>query len=550
MIFTINCCIIYDMSNLYSIRRSYMPSLPAIIASPFENICVKYGYSPTPSGDEKTIKKYFTQTFGQKVITFSVSQSKKKALKPLRTVVVLSGGQAPGGHNVIAGIYDALMKISPESKLYGALGGPDGLVRGEIKELDKNTIDSYRNTGGFDMIGSGRGKITTPEQFKAVEKLCKDNKINSIIIIGGDDSNTNAAHLAEYFMKNDDTGVVVVGCPKTIDGDLKNSSIETSFGFDTATKTYSELIGNIEKDALSAKKYWFFIRLMGRSASHVALECALQTHPNICLIGEEVKSKNETLKGLIDYVADVIKTRAQNGKNYGVCLIPEGIIEFIPEVGTLISELNTLLANSKNEIKSIKKVAELLSPESSKCFLSLPGDIQKSLLGERDPHGNVQVSKIKSEELIGNAVSAKLKKEGVKVSPVFNFFGYEGRSAYPTNFDASYCYCLGYNAVILALFRATGYMSTVQNLTSESENWKLGGVPIVSMFTVENRNGKPTPVIQKALVDLNGAPFKEFEKNRSLWANEDSYIIPGPIQYFGPKECCNSITKTLQLEKS
>lgn len=536
------------MSNLYSIRKSHMPSLPEIVNAPLESISVKYGHSPTPLGDEKTIKKYFTQTLGQKVITFSISASHKKTLKPLNVVVVLSGGQAPGGHNVIAGIYDALMKISPESKLYGAIGGPDGLVKGEIKELDKNIIDDYRNTGGFDMIGSGRGKITTPEQFKAVETLCKEKGINSIIIIGGDDSNTNAAHLAEYFMKNDDSGVVVVGCPKTIDGDLKNSSIETSFGFDTATKTYSELIGNIEKDALSAKKYWFFIRLMGRSASHVALECALQTHPNICLIGEEIKHKKETLSSVIDSVASVIKERAEKGKNYGVCLIPEGIIEFIPEVGTLISELNTILANNKGEIKSIKKLTESLSDDSAKCFLSLPSDIQKSLLQERDPHGNVQVSKIKSEELIGNAVATKLKKEGVKVSPVFNFFGYEGRSAYPTNFDAAYCYCLGYNAVILSLFRATGYMSTVQKLTMPSVNWKLGGVPIVSMFTVENRNGKPTPVIQKALVNLNGAPFKEFQKNRELWAKEDCYEFPGPIQYFGDNECCNAITKTLQLE--
>ena len=537
------------MGNFYTSRRNYKPSVPQIVDSSFDNVTLKYGHSPTPKGDEKSIKKYFTHTYGQKAITFSLSNTeKKKEHAPLSIVVVLSGGQAPGGHNVIAGLYDAIMKWNPNGHLYGALGGPDGLVKGDIKELTKDIIDKYRNTGGFDIIGSGRGKITTNDQFKAVASVCKEYSINGIVIIGGDDSNTNAAHLAEYFMRDDSSNVVVIGCPKTIDGDLKNSSIETSFGFDTATKTYSELIGNIERDADSAKKYWFFIRLMGRNASHVALECALQTHPNICLIGEEVKEKNHTLTKIIDDIVDIVEKRHENGKNYGVCLIPEGIVEFIPEISVLIDEINTILITHKNELEEGHKIIEFLTKPSARCYESLPKEIEQSLLSERDPHGNVQVSKIESEKLIGMAVMHKLNKKGIKMSPIYNFFGYEARAAYPSNFDSNYCYVLGYNAFLLVSNGATGYMSTVQNLSKGANKWKLGGIPIISMFDIEMRNGKETPVIKKALVDLEGVPFKSLENNRERWAMNDEYVNPGPIQYFGEASLTDSITITLELE--
>lgn len=536
------------MKTLYTERQNFKMTLPHIVDVQFEGVSPHYGHIPTPSGDEKTIKNVFPHTYGQKVVTFVEETRTQFNPTPMSVVVVLSGGQAPGGHNVIAGVYDAVKKWNKDSKLYGALSGPDGLVKGDLKELDEHIINAYRGTGGFDMIGSGRGKITTKEQFEGVENTCKKYGITTIVIIGGDDSNTNAAFLAEYFMRKDDMNVNVVGCPKTIDGDLKNSSIETSFGFDTATKVYSELIGNLEKDAASARKYWFFIKLMGRSASHVALECALQTHPNICLIGEEVKEKKLTFKKVVDSVASVVKDRATNGKNYGVCLLPEGIIEFIPEIATLIKELNTILAREKfNEITP-EAVSAFLTKSSLKCYSSLPYDVQVSLISERDPHGNVQVSKIQSEQLIGEMVKEKLAKSKVKVSPIYNFFGYEGRSAYPSNFDATYCYVLGYNAVLLASINATGYMSTVQCLTKNSSKWKLGGVPIVSMFDLEERKGVPTPVIKKALVDLNGPVFKEFEKHRDVWASEDDYVSPGPIQYFGDSDISNAVSKTLLLE--
>lgn len=539
------------MGLFYTNRNNFKPQLPEILNLPFDQITSKYGHAPTPFGDEKEINKFFKLTYGQKAITFSALQAeKKKEHNPINIVVVLSGGQAPGGHNVIAGLFDAMVKWNPSSHLYGALGGPDGLVEGKLKELSLQDIDAYRNTGGFDMIGSGRGKITTKEQFQAVSKVCKDHSIGAIVIIGGDDSNTNAAHLAEYFMRDDDSNIVVIGCPKTIDGDLKNSSIETSFGFDTATKTYSELIGNIEKDALSAKKYWFFIRLMGRSASHVALECALKTHPNVCLIGEEVRAKNHTLSKIVDEIADVVKKRAESGKNYGVCLIPEGIVEFIPEISVLIDEINSILAFHKEDLENGHKIIEYLSKESAKCYEGLPKEIENSLLQERDPHGNVQVSKIESEKLIGMAVINKLKKDNIKMSVIYDFFGYEGRSAYPSNFDATYCYTLGYNAFLLASSGATGYMSTVQNLSKPQKKWRLGGIPLVSMLDIEVRNGKNTPVIKKALVDLEGKPFKRFEENREHWALNDDYKSPGPIQYYGPDELQNSITITLSLESS
>lgn len=537
------------MNNIYKYRKSYVPKLPSLIDLPHSEVCVKFKKTTINTEIPEDVKKQFSKTFGQKNVSFEKGGTSKKIKNlPLNVVVVLSGGQAPGGHNVIAGVYDSLKKYNKNSKLYGAIGGPDGLVDGKIIKLDKNTVDKYRGTGGFDIITSGRGKITKKEQFENALAVCKKHSINAIVIIGGDDSNTNAAFLAEYFKNNDENGIVVVGCPKTIDGDLKNSYIETSFGFDTATKTYSELIGNLQKDAISAKKYWFFIRLMGRSASHVALECALQTHPNICLIGEEIKNNKNTFNEVASYVASIIKERSKNKKNYGVCLIPEGIVEFIPEIETLIKELNDVLSSLNGKYDVDKDIVSKLSSKSKKCWTSLPESMHKSLLSERDPHGNVQVSKIQSEILLGEAVAEILKKEGVKFSPIYNFFGYEGRSAYPSNFDNAYCYALGYNAVLLIENKLSGYMSTVSNLTKSFDKWRLGGIPIVSMFDIEIRNGHPSPVIKKALVNLQGNPFKEFLNQRKKWAKEDDYISPGPIQYFGPEEICNSVTITLSLE--
>jgi diphosphate-dependent phosphofructokinase len=477
--------------------------------------------------------------------------------------VILSGGQAPGGHNVISGIFDGIKKINPESKLYGFLGGPGGLVDHKYMEITAEIIDEYRNTGGFDIIGSGRTKLEEEWQFDKGLEIARDLNLNALVIIGGDDSNTNACVLAEYYLQIK-AGVQVIGCPKTIDGDLKNEMIEASFGFDTATKVYSELIGNIQRDANSAKKYWHFIKLMGRSASHIGLECALQTQPNITLISEEVAEKQHTLGDIVDYMTGIVAQRAEDGKNFGVALIPEGLIEFIPEMKILISELNDLLAEgteTEKEFKMLRKshrinwVASQLTKESAKVFESLPQGIATQLTLDRDPHGNVQVSLIDTEKLLGEMVSEKLaamKKEGKfsgKFSTQYHFFGYEGRCAAPSNFDADYCYSLGYTASVLISEGKTGYMASVRNLTGPAEEWIAGGVPVTTMMNMERRHGHMKPVIQKAMVELDGAPFKYFVSKRGEWALETSYVYPGPIQYFGPTEVCDQPTETLKLEK-
>jgi pyrophosphate--fructose-6-phosphate 1-phosphotransferase len=476
--------------------------------------------------------------------------------------VILSGGQAPGGHNVIAGIFDGLKAMNSDSRLYGFLGGPSGLVNGEYIELTAQLIEEYRNTGGFDIIGSGRTKLEEQSQFDKGLENCRKIGINAIVVIGGDDSNTNACVLAEYY-KSINAAVQVIGCPKTIDGDLKNEMIETSFGFDTACKVYSELIGNIERDALSAKKYWHFIKLMGRSASHIALECVLQTHPNYAIISEEVHEKRLTMNQIVEDIARVIKTRSDNNENFGVCLIPEGLIEFVPEIKILISEINDLLAHKaalfnvlETDDEKFQFVNSHISADSTKAFNSLPKEIQLQLLMDRDPHGNVQVSRIQTEELLIEMVEEKLKEwkaEGRykgNFTALPNFFGYEGRCAAPSNFDANYTYALGYVAAVIIGAGKTGYMSSVRNLTAPAKEWIACGVPITMMMNIEKRHGHLKPVIQKALVKLDGKPFKEFAKNRAEWSMKTSYVFPGPIQYFGPNEVCDAATKTLQLERS
>ncbi len=474
--------------------------------------------------------------------------------------VILSGGQAPGGHNVICGLYDALKNATPENTLYGFMGGPSGILDDKYMIMTDELIDAYRNTGGFDIIGSGRTKLETKEQFAVCTEVCHKHGINAIVIIGGDDSNTNAAVLAEYFRaKGED--ICVVGCPKTIDGDLKNESIETSFGFDTATKTYSELIGNIERDANSARKYWHFIRLMGRSASHIALECALQTQPNICLIGEEVEAKNQSIEEITNYIADVVAKRAENGNNFGVVLVPEGLIEFVPSLKVLISEINDLLAKTEKEFNAIDNISEKitfvdakLSAGSKKVFDSLPEEIKGQLLADRDPHGNVQVSKIETEKLLIQTVTKRLKEmkaEGTycgKFSTLNHFFGYEGRCAFPSNFDSDYCYSLGYNAALLLSANLTGYLSSVTQLSKPADQWQAGGIPITMMMNMEQRHGEQKPVIKKALVELDGEPFKYFQANRDTWAVETAFTYPGAIQYYGPTEVCDQSTMTLKLE--
>ncbi len=484
--------------------------------------------------------------------------------KPLNVGVILSGGQAPGGHNVIAGIFDGIKKVHSGSRLFGFLGGPGGLVDHQYIEITGETLDSFRNTGGFDIIGSGRTKLEETEQFDKGLEILKKLDIKALVIIGGDDSNTNACVLAEYY-KAGNAGVQVIGCPKTIDGDLKNEVIETSFGFDTATKVYSELIGNIARDANSAKKYWHFIKLMGRSASHIGLECALKTQPNICLVSEEVEQKQQTLHDIVEYMAAVVARRASNGENFGVALIPEGLIEFIPEMKILIRELNDMLAEGsafETEFRAASDegvrrqlVAARLTPESARVFTSLPAGIANQLTLDRDPHGNVQVSLIQTEMLLGEMVKARLKemkKAGTfngKFSALYHFFGYEGRCAAPSNFDADYCYSLGFTASVLINAGKTGYMASVRNLTSPAANWVAGGVPVTMMMNMEKRHGHMKPVIQKALVDLEGAPFRYFAENREKWAVETGFVYPGPIQYFGPSEVCDQPTMTLTLEQ-
>ena len=546
-----------NQSPLQKARYQYSPKLPGMLRNGISEICVKEGNATQSVADQEKIAALFPNTYGEKEITFEKGENTSAAKKQV-VGVILSGGQAPGGHNVICGLYDALKATSKENVLYGFKNGPIGLLEDNYVEFDDAYIDAYRNTGGFDIIGSGRTKLETEEQFAVAAKVCEKHGITAIVIIGGDDSNTNAAVLAEYFAAHN-TGVQVIGCPKTIDGDLKNEDIECSFGFDTATKTYSELIGNIERDANSAKKYWHFVKDMGRSASHVALECALETQPNICLISEEVAAKKQSLSEIADYIADAVEKRSANGNNFGVAIIPEGVVEFVPEFKALIAEINELLAGNKTEEfnalgsweEKYAFIEKGLTAESMAVFAILPQTIQQQLFLERDPHGNVQVSLIESEKLFSALVKDKLTERGFtgKFNALHHFFGYEGRCAFPSNFDADYCYSLGYNAFMLIQYGYNGYLSKVSNLSKPAEEWVAGGMPITKMMNIERRNGEDKPVIKKALVELDGKPFKFFEANRDTWAVETAYTYPGAIQYYGPTEVCDLTTRTLALEK-
>ena len=550
------------LSPLQIARYQYSPKLPGMLRNGISEICVKNGDATESVADQEKIKALFPNTYGKNEIVFQKGQNTSEAKKQV-VGVILSGGQAPGGHNVICGLYDALKATNPENVLIGFKGGPSGLLDNDFIVFEDDYINQYRNTGGFDIIGSGRTKLETQEQFTVVVENCKNHGVNALVIIGGDDSNTNAAVLAEYCAAHN-TGIQVIGCPKTIDGDLKNEDIECSFGFDTATKTYSEIIGNIERDANSAKKYWHFVKVMGRSASHVALECALETQPNICLIGEEVAAKKMSLAQIADYIADSVAARAAKGWNFGVAIIPEGIVEFVPEFSVLIAEINELLAGEKADAFNAlptwaDKYAFIkngLSAESFAVFAILPENIQQQLFLERDPHGNVQVSLIESEKLFSELVKNNLaarKAAGTysgKFSALHHFLGYEGRCAFPSNFDADYCYSLGYNAFMLIQYGYTGYLSKVSNLSKPAEEWVAGGMPITKMMNIERRHGADKPVIRKALVELEGAPFKFFAENRALWAVETCFVYPGAIQYFGPSEVCDLTTRTLALEKA
>ena len=550
-----------NLSPLQKARYEYSPKLPGMLRNGIAEIAVKEGEKTTSAADQEKIAELFPNTYGEPEVTFEKGQNTSASKKQV-VGVILSGGQAPGGHNVVSGLYDALKATNKENVLIGFKGGPSGLIEDNFIVFDDAYINEYRNTGGFDIIGSGRTKLETEEQFKIATEVCKKHGITAIVIIGGDDSNTNACVLAEY-MAAHKTGVQVIGCPKTIDGDLKNEDIEISFGFDTATKTYSELIGNIERDCNSAKKYWHFIKVMGRSASHVALECALECQPNICLISEEVKAKKQSLSEIADYIADAVEKRAADGNNFGVVVIPEGVVEFVPEFSALISEINELLAGSKadafNALESwAEKYAFIekgLSKEAMEVFAILPQAIQQQLFLERDPHGNVQVSLIESEKLFAALVGDKLKARKAagtytgKYATQTHFFGYEGRCAFPSNFDADYCYSLGYNAFMLIQYGFNGYLSKVSNLSRPAEEWVAGGMPITKMMNIERRHGEDKPVIKKALVELDGKPFKYFEAHRDEWAVETSYIFPGAIQYYGPTEVCDLTTRTLALEQ-
>ena len=549
------------ISPLQKARYEYSPKLPGMLRNGISEICVKEGEETQSVADQDAIKALFPNTYGKKEITFERGENTSTPKKQV-VGVILSGGQAPGGHNVICGLYDALKATNPDNELFGFKNGPSGLIDDDYLVFDDAYIDEYRNTGGFDIIGSGRTKLETEEQFAVAAEVCRKHGITAIVIIGGDDSNTNAAVLAEYFAAHN-TGVQVIGCPKTIDGDLKNEDIEISFGFDTATKTYSEVIGNIERDANSAKKYWHFIKVMGRSASHVALECALETQPNICLISEEVAAKKMSLSQIADYIADSVAKRAEKGMNFGVAIIPEGVVEFVPEFSALIAEINELLAGSKADAfnalptwaEKYEFIKNGLTKESFEVFDILPQGIQQQLFLERDPHGNVQVSLIESEKLFSALVADKLaqrKAEGKyngKFNALHHFFGYEGRCAFPSNFDADYCYSLGYNAFMLIQYGYTGYLSKISNLSKPATEWVAGGMPITKMMNIERRHGEDKPVIRKAIVELEGKPFKFFEANRDQWAEETCYVYPGAIQYYGPAEVCDLTTRTLALEK-
>jgi pyrophosphate--fructose-6-phosphate 1-phosphotransferase len=544
-------------SALQKARASYIPKMPAVLE---KNVVPQEGEPTTAVADQEEIQKMFPNTYGRPIINFVESDEKSETHPPINVGVILSGGQAPGGHNVIAGIYDGIKSINKESRLFGFLLGPEGLITHKYRELTDEVIDEHRNTGGFDIIGSGRTKLETPEQFNKGLEIAKKLDLKALVIIGGDDSNTNASVLAEYY-KSIDAGVQVIGCPKTIDGDLKNDLIETSFGFDTACKVYSEVIGNIQRDCDSARKYWHFIKLMGRSASHIALECALQTQPNICIISEEVEAKKQSLDDVVTDIAKIVAARAEDGRDYGTVLIPEGLIEFIPAMKGLIAELNDFLAENQIEFDAIRRskkreyIIHKLSKENSKIYESLPRTVASQLTLDRDPHGNVQVSLIETEKLLSEMVSNKLKtwknegKYNGKFATIHHFFGYEGRCAAPSNFDANYCYSLGYTASRLIKAGKTGYMASIRNTTAPANEWVAGGVPITMMLNMERRHGEMKPVIQKALVDLEGAPFKAFAENRETWAKKTSYIYPGPIQYFGPDEVKEQPTMTLKYEQ-
>lgn len=550
-----------DLSPLQIERLKYQPKLPVSLQGGVNKLELVQGENTKAVRDEEQIQELFKNTYGKPVVTFKTGEEHASSVKNVG--VILSGGQAPGGHNVIAGLYDALKTANPSNKLYGFLGGPAGIIDGNYIEFTDALIDDYRNTGGFDIIGSGRTKLESQEQFEKSLATCKKLDVSAVVIIGGDDSNTNAALLAEWFVENN-AGIQVIGCPKTIDGDLKNDQIEISFGFDTATKTYGELIGNIQRDANSAKKYWHFIKIMGRSASHVALEAALQTQPNITLISEEVEEKKMSLDSIVSYMAGVIAKRAANGKNFGIVIIPEGLIEFIPEMKSMIANLNDIMGeleqdfdynNATSAHQKFEIVQNRLKSENAKVFDSLPALIKTQLLMDRDPHGNVQVSRIETEKLLIEMIRTKLaemKSQGEyvgKFSDQAHFFGYEGRCAFPSNFDADYCYSLGYNAFALINFGLTGYISSVKNLTQPADKWVAGGVPLTMMMNMEKRHGEFKPVIQKALVKLDGPVFKKLEQNREDWALNDKYLFPGAIQYFGPSAVCDLTTVTLQLEK-
>lgn len=551
------------LSPLQEERLKYQPKLPSSLSKGINSLEMIEGEATQSVRDQEQIKDLFKNTYGKPVVTFKNSGSTTTSSQ--RNVgVILSGGQAPGGHNVIAGLYDALKQANSSNKLYGFLGGPSGIIDGKYIEFTDEFMDQYRNTGGFDIIGSGRTKLETEEQFQKSLAVCRKLNISAVVIIGGDDSNTNAALLAEWFVKNN-TGIQVIGCPKTIDGDLKNDQIEISFGFDTATKTYAELIGNIERDANSAKKYWHFVKIMGRSASHVALESALQTQPNITLISEEVEAKKMSLESIVNYMTDIIVKRADMGKNFGIAIIPEGLIEFIPEMKSMISNLNDIIASLETDPDFLNAttirdkfdiVENRLDKDNAKVYNSLPAIIKGQLLADRDPHGNVQVSKIETEKLLIEMISTRLnelKQQGEyigKFSAQSHFFGYEGRCAFPSNFDADYCYSLGFNAFALINNGLTGYLSSVRNLTQPASEWIAGGVPLTMMMNMEKRHGEMKPVIQKALVKLDGPVFKQLEENREDWAMNDRYLFPGAIQYFGPSSVCDITTRTLQLERA
>ncbi|NIZ18625.1 diphosphate--fructose-6-phosphate 1-phosphotransferase [Entomospira culicis] len=549
-----------SITALQKARYAYLPKLPSALMQDVKNVVAVKGSATESFADQQAIKQLFPHTYGQPIVSFE-SGASSATFNPIKVGVILSGGQAPGGHNVIAGLYDGLKKANPQSQLFGFLGGPSGLLEAKYLEVTDSLMDEYRNTGGFDMIQSGRTKLESSEQFDLVLENAQKLSLDALVVIGGDDSNTNGAVLAEYF-KAKNSSIQVIGCPKTIDGDLKNQFIETSFGFDTAAKTYSELIGNIARDAMSARKYWHFIKLMGRSASHIALECALQTRPNVTLISEEVEAKQMTLADVVQEIAHSVMKRAEKGWNFGIVLIPEGLVEFIPEIKALIAKLNDMMSEKADEFGAIELekqpewVHAQLDAKSAEVYASLPRDIQFQLILDRDPHGNVQVSLIETEKLLSKMVASYLEKakaEGKykgKFAPLGHFFGYEGRCAFPSNFDADYCYSLGYTSFLLIANGMTGYISSLRELQRPASEWVAGGIPLTMMMNMERRHGEMKPVIRKALVELNGKPFQYFAHVREKWAVENDFAYPGAIQYYGPTEVCDQTSITLGLEKS